>query len=517
MASPGERFEAWIDSLGTKFSARVGAWLGAALSAGIDTFMKLLGKSFAPKLKPLIDSIEATGAVPPELKPILDELKVPTGEVAGAIFTSLGGKVANSAVGDFLNAYLAPIGYAALRQTRNTRLGVDVILGLGLRGIYAPEVTKYNLSLYGFSDAQITNLQDLLQVILPSEIVLPAWLRDKAKYQKFVDDLPKLGLSPEAIELLKELAYKYPTAEQAITWMAHEVFEDDMAAKYGLDDESDKLNWDFLEKIGINRDIGGKHWRSHWQHASWTQIVEMLHRGLVNEEDVWDWFRLVEIPPFWRQNLTKTMYNLPGRIEIRMMALYGLVDKAKVKELLKADGLAEEYLDLVADMNIVRGVRTDIQTRYIKGWLDSEGVKAEIDKLGLTPPMPDRLYQWIVKNTKSERTLKEKDLTKAEIVKAVKVGEIAWADGVELIEKMGYDEDEAGLILAIGIPVAAEELTDIQKIQIDTIRRQRRKQLISHDDEIRALLAIGISAELATAYADNDEVRLGKITGEEAP
>ncbi|GAH56541.1 unnamed protein product, partial [marine sediment metagenome] len=35
------------------------------------------------------------------------------------------------------------------------------------------------------------------------------------------------------------------------------------------------------------------------------QIIEMLHRGIITEQDVKDWFPLVEIAPFWAENLIK--------------------------------------------------------------------------------------------------------------------------------------------------------------------------------------------------------------------
>ena len=236
---------------------------------------------------------------------------------------------------------------------------------------------------YGIHPDRVEELLTLSELRFPSDVVAPAWLRDKKKWGKYWDDVKQLGIDDDRIELLKEMAYQLPTAQQAILWMAREVFEEGMASKYGLDDEADKIDYKFMETIGIKEEVARKHWRAHWQHASWPQILEMLHRRVTmadgttfSEQDVKDWFRLVEIPPYWREGLIETMYALPGRIEVRMMAQYGIVDKPKIMELLRKDGLAEAYIEDVADMNIVRGVRSDIQTMYTKGLLYSEGVKA---------------------------------------------------------------------------------------------------------------------------------------------
>ena len=57
--------------------------------------------------------------------------------------------------------------------------------------------------------------------------------------------------------------------------------------------------------------------------------------------------------------------------------------------------------------------------------------------------------------------------------------------------------------------------TDAGKIMVDTIRRQRRKLLITRDQEIAALLDTGMPIDQATAAANNDDVRLAEKAGED--
>jgi hypothetical protein len=51
-------------------------------------------------------------------------------------------------------------------------------------------------------------------------------------------------------------------------------------------------------------------------------------------------------------------------------------------------------------------------------------------------------------------------------------------------------------------------------VKVDTIRRQRRKGIITHDQEVASLLDLGIDTGLATAYADNDDLRLTAAASE---
>jgi len=57
--------------------------------------------------------------------------------------------------------------------------------------------------------------------------------------------------------------------------------------------------------------------------------------------------------------------------------------------------------------------------------------------------------------------------------------------------------------------------TDAGKIMVDTIRRRRRKLLITRDEEIAALLDTGMPVAQAIAAANNDDVRLAEKGGEE--
>lgn len=60
-------------------------------------------------------------------------------------------------------------------------------------------------------------------------------------------------------------------------------------------------------------------------------------------------------------------------------------------------------------------------------------------------------------------------------------------------------------------PVAGSKsyyLTDAGKLILDTTRRRRRKEQLTREQELAEFSKIGIPADLAAAYADNDEVRL---------
>ena len=48
--------------------------------------------------------------------------------------------------------------------------------------------------------------------------------------------------------------------------------------------------------------------------------------------------------PFWRDKLIGLSYDLPNRIELRMMAQYGLIDKPKLVKILLKGGVDPQYV-----------------------------------------------------------------------------------------------------------------------------------------------------------------------------
>ena len=85
--------------------------------------------------------------------------------------------------------------------------------------------------------------------------------------------------------------------------------------------------------------------------------------------------------------------------------------------------------------------------------------------------------------------------------------------GYVLCERARIKPREA--LTPIAPPTSTYE-TDAGKIMVDTIRRQRRKLLISRDEELATLIGLGMEPGYAKAIADNDNVRLAEKGGEES-
>lgn len=455
MVTPAKRFQGWIETLTEEWRDRLKGWLVTVLSFGLEVFMDIIGKAAKPIVSPFIERLEAIGPVPPELQPILDELKNPKGEFAAMLANSAGSALIGGALGKLVDAVMLPFAYNLNMVTRNVILSDVQYIGLWLRGEMTDAELTEHLEWLGLTPEDEPRLKSLSQIRLDPGSVITAWRRDPAKYEKYFDDLRHQGWTQDRIDTLKFITLFIPSAADIVSWYAKEVYEPEMITRYGLDSELPVYEQTDFPKIGVDAEQARNYWRAHWVHASWTQVVEMLHRGQITEEQVWDWFRLVEIPPFWRDKLIAIAWNVPTRVDVRRFWDMRTIDEARLREVYQHQGYHGKDLDDYVLWTKVYVAFPDLIARFKNGWITEDDVRAQLTGLGMPADRVDEMIQTKIKPDKPERVTGERDLTKTDIYKGVKKGIITWSEGEALLQRLGYDKDEATYILRINVEALA--------------------------------------------------------------
>jgi len=134
----------------------------------------------------------------------------------------------------------------------------------------------------------------------------------------------------------------------------------------------------------------------------------------------------------------------------------------------------------VSKTEIIEGVKLGIISR-------AESIPM-IEKLGYTTDEANYILDLRVLPVHTARIIKERDLTKAELVKGVKKGVITDVQAVQMLEDMGYDNAEAWYIIDINVEALAgspESWTEFQRI-------------INRDRAARGQVVKPIPGEIAT-------------------
>jgi len=283
--------------------------------------------------------------------------------------------------------------------------------------------------------------------------VITAWRRFGDKYAGLFDDLKDQGWSDDRVDALKDVTLFYPAPADLVRWQAREVFEPDMVTKYGLDDELGNIQREPFYKAGMTDEQITNYWRAHWEHASWMQIVEMLHRGLITEADVQAWFRLVEVPPFWRQLLINQAYTWPTRVDVRRWWDMRTINEAELRRLYSGMGYRGANLD---NYMLWTKVYTDfpvLLARWKNGWITLDEVRQRLVALGMPADRVEDMIQEKIAVEEPARIEDGKKLTKSEIYKGVKKGVITPDQGIELLMELKLSRAEAEYLMEINVEV----------------------------------------------------------------
>lgn len=169
-------------------------------------------------------------------------------------------------------------------------------------------------------------------------------LRHDPSLSNIEREFRRLGIHPNYFGLYKELAYQIPPIADIITMAVREAFTPEIAQRFGQYEglPSEFVAW--AQKKGLSREWAERYWAAHWSLPSPQQGFEMLHRGVINRDELHLLLRALDIMPFWRERLIEISYNPLTRVDIRRMHLLGILTEPEVFQAYKDIG----YNDLNA-------------------------------------------------------------------------------------------------------------------------------------------------------------------------
>lgn len=337
----------------------------------------------------------------------------------------------------------------------------NVCVQLRLWGVYDEETYISKMRFLGYDDTKAGEILTAGQMWLDSRSVIVAGWREGIGEEAIVNDLVGHGWNRDEAGRLLVASRYHPSPSELIHWQAREVFEPGMVTKYGLDDEFGNLDLSTFYKVGMDDEQILNHWRAHWEHASWTQVQQMLFRRLITESDVWEWFKVVEIPPFWRQLMIDSAYHPLTRVDVRRMHRVGTLSDSDLVWAYMDVGFSKKNAELMADFTIL----------YNAGPEDVETL----------------------------------NLTRAQIESAYRIGFIAADEASEYLESMEYSDEEITFIIAL---IDHTKSIEVSSNWISILRAQVKSGLITPQQAADKLASLGFSSgavesytQLFTAYA----------------
>lgn len=213
---------------------------------------------------------------------------------------------------------------------------------------YAKQMSKL-----GFDDNFAMHYSKLATQWLSGIDYVSAWRRELISEDELNTSLRALRYTDEDIELIKKVSEYFPTPSDLVRFAVREVYSPEIAQRFGLFED---LPEDFLKesyKAGLSEEQAKNYWASHWELPSAQMGFEMLHRRIIDEEDLKLLLRALDVMPFWREKLIQLSYNPLTRVDVRRMYSLGVLDRDDVYNAYLDEGYSPENAEKLTNFTIL--------------------------------------------------------------------------------------------------------------------------------------------------------------------
>jgi len=306
--------------------------------------------------------------------------------------------------------------------------------------------------------------QSITPEILPLDSLITLHYRKVIDDEFFYSEMGKWGYDKEQADRLRKAYLYYPSPTDFIRFATRDVFREDIVEKYGYDSEWDKIESgikEYVEKAGINLDVLKWYWRAHWVLPSPRMAYEMLHRGIITQDDIRELLRISDYAPNWIEKLIAISYSPITRVDLRRLYQIGVID----------------------------------EDRLLKGYKD----------LGYSEEDAKLMVEW----TKLEYSQEDKDLTKTEILRNYRIGQCTREEAKNMLIDLGYDDTEADWILLYeDYKLSVEEI----EAEAETIVYELSEGNISYEEAISKLGELNMPERVKLRYLNKAKREVRKTT-----
>lgn len=366
-----------------------------ARDKAIKYLFQSIEEELKPVIEPLLDRIDATPGIPPEIRKMTEHLRFSEPITFAAIAASI---IMAAIVGLFMGL-VAPFQRLMAQETdsyvHSARMSPQEAFAALKREAISPDEYHNQVSDRGWSE----ELEDAWQVILSPLIEVGdlgrLYLREEMGESQFDKELDKRGYRTDEVGKIKALLHVIPPLTDIIRMAVREAFTPDIVRRFGLHDELPGELIEWAKKQGLSDYWSKAYWASHWQLPPLGLGYEMLHRGEIDETEMQLLIKAHDVSPFWRDKLLNISYSPYTRVDVRRMHKAGVL------------GIEEVY----------------------RNYRD----------IGYNHEKATKMTEFTVAFNQGA----ERDLTKTEILYGFEVGFFSPKETHDLLIALGYDQTEA--------------------------------------------------------------------------
>lgn len=261
---------------------------------------------------------------------------------------------------------------------------------------------------HGYNHNQALLMKEVSRPLIPIDQLRALYLR--GDISEFIHDMHfmKHGYDGNDMVEMKKLYQVLPPIQDLIRMMVREVFNPEIAERFGQFDNYPEIMTDLAKQQGLSEYWAKNYWAAHWDLPSVTQGFEMLHRRIINEDELDILMQALDIMPRWRDKLKEMSYRPLTRVDVRRMHDMGILNRQQVKN---------SYRDLGYDEQ-----NAEYMTRF------TEQYNRDIED-----PEQARI----------------RELTRSVIERAYSRSVISRTEALQRLRELGYNNRDSNLLLSI--------------------------------------------------------------------
>ena len=320
--------------------------------------------------------------------------------------------------------------------------------------------------------------------------------------------LAESALKNKYQDAITDLADNFLGAPDYIRMAVRDAFNDTVAARDGTDEDFPEVLSPLLQALGYRKEDAKAAWRAHWDLPSPTQAYEMLHRGLITEDQLADYLRQADYAPRWRPLLEKISYNPITRTDAKRAYKIKApgFDEVRLKQAYKDLGYNDADADLLVEFTrqdvgeeakqerelITGPVRTQALNMYRARRITEAELRKTLSSLGYGQDVTDRY----VREIEFTRAVEQREDVAAALKSAYVKGLRSRDDTRTLLIQGGWPDDAVEDVLGPwDLLRQATELQPHQAAQRDLTQAQLvaayADALLDRTEAFNRLLALG--------------------------
>jgi len=266
-------------------------------------------------------------------------------------------------------------------------------------------------------------LESILTKPAPEDI-LRAMLRTDWELRDADRQLTRIGIHPDFIDVYKTLMHQIPPVGDIITMAVREAFTPAIAERFGQYEDFPTDLQTYAAMQGLSPEWAKRYWAAHWSLPSPQQGFEMLHRGVIEVDDLDLLLRASDVMPFWRDKLVQIAYRPLTRVDVRRMYGLGVLDEGEVYEAYRQLGYDKTNAERMAEFTVKQVLETqsrfnatDIIAAFNNRLVDDSEARSLLRAIGIPSENASqivdraeytRLWDWTAERVKGIKNLYKK-------------------------------------------------------------------------------------------------------------